>query len=888
MTVELDDLLERSKLLNSSLDRILHPDLPKLQWTLDELRNKCASLATNQRGNYTKAHYLLAGSGINAEHTSRAINSLQVEDVQEATASVETDIDAYVRNSREQSIIKIIEARKQQAQVDFQAFMDKHLATSWETRKRRLMQQFSGDKNAAQEEPVKDKSLGRSQFGKSVNARRRAYQLQFDDVDTAGQSMDAGAGAWEAKEQTFAQAISSLNEHRMLKQPIAVSTLMSQLVRTLGADVRTQQMADAWQALAYIVDEKRSEHGRESVGKLLKPREYAQQYALKPTTDSQLTRQLTKGARSFLESQFFAMVEREIARNPQEARLGGVPSVESKIKAYANIRFAKNGQWVQSNVEIVNSTPIWAVLFFLLRAGFLDEAVAFATKNESYISRLEKNFVLYLKAYAANEERRLPRQLHDRLHSEYNQTIKYVSEASDPYKHALYKIIGRCDLARRSLPEVLPVTEDWMWLQLVLCRETDTSGPAYEQFGLRDLQATLVRFGSRHFNPKGSNPLLYFQLLLLSGQFERAVHYLASHSWTDAVHFAAILAYFGLLRVATPEAAAGNLLSTPDNAGEAIDFTSMAILYARGIQHRASTTAVEYLCLISLSSDLRDGSILRKACHEATRELVLETRDFAVLLGDVRVDGTRAPGFVEKRKALLALDDDREYLRTISEQAATAAAMEGRIADAVLLYHLSEQYDTVVAMICKTLGEALLDPNYGMQAAPSEGPGMPVHAEDPAVLARNMSALYNGNAAINGQISQRSKTTVDLLLRMVSVRQAYGQGKVEQCLALIAQLGIIPMQEALPIGAIKKQAQDFSMLEESVARNVPSVLTLSIRCLKQVLHTVQQGAFGDATRQAKARQVKQKAKNVVLFAGMIRYSIESEVFEHLMDAELLV
>jgi nuclear pore complex protein Nup93 len=210
------------------------------------------------------------------------------------------------------------------------------------------------------------------------------------------------------------------------------------------------------------------------------------------------------------------------------------------------------------------------------------------------------------------------------------------------------------------------------------------------------------------------------------------------------------------------------------------------------------------------------------------------------------------------------------------------------VADAVLLYHLSEQYDTVVAIINKHLGEALLDPNYGMQKGSEAGQAMPAHAEDPAVLARNMSALYSGNAGIYGQISQRSKSTVELLLRMVSIRQAYGQGKVEACLASIAQLGIIPMQESLPVGAIKKQAQDFSMLEESVARNVPSILLLSIRCLKHVLTNAQQGAFGDASRQAKAREVKQKAKNIVLFAGMIRYSIESDLFEQLVDAELLV
>lgn len=58
-----------------------------------------------------------------------------------------------------------------------------------------------------------------------------------------------------------------------------------------------------------------------------------------------------------------------------------------------------------------------------------------------------------------------------------------------------------------------------------------------------------------HFNPKGSNPLLYFQVLLLSQQFEKAVHYLLVNEdfRIEGVHFAIALYHYGLLHQPDPK-----------------------------------------------------------------------------------------------------------------------------------------------------------------------------------------------------------------------------------------------------------------------------------------------------------------------------------------------
>lgn len=185
----------------------------------------------------------------------------------------------------------------------------------------------------------------------------------------------------------------------------------------------------------------------------------------------------------------------------------------------------KNGKWTKKNLEIVNNIPIWAFLFYFIRCGYLEEAVQYTLKHENLFQKIEKTFPIYIKAYSMSPNGKLPRQLNDRLHAEYNQRIRFVTETSDPYKYVIYKIIGRCELSKRSLPEVLPLAEDYMWLQLSLARSIQDSGESiHERYTLEDVQKTLLSFGAKHFNPKGANPIVYFQLLLLSGQFERVIN----------------------------------------------------------------------------------------------------------------------------------------------------------------------------------------------------------------------------------------------------------------------------------------------------------------------------------------------------------------------------
>jgi nuclear pore complex protein Nup93 len=99
-------------------------------------------------------------------------------------------------------------------------------------------------------------------------------------------------------------------------------------------------------------------------------------------------------------------VEKTLVARQSEANLGGVPSIQNKIRAYINVKYSKMGQWTTKTLEMAKNQPIWARIFLLLRAGHSEEALAFATENESALQKLEKGFLSYFKAWLDSPDKR--------------------------------------------------------------------------------------------------------------------------------------------------------------------------------------------------------------------------------------------------------------------------------------------------------------------------------------------------------------------------------------------------------------------------------------------------------------------------------------------------
>lgn len=112
---------------------------------------------------------------------------------------------------------------------------------------------------------------------------------------------------------------------------------------------------------------------------------------------------------------------------------------------------------------------------------------------------------------------RLPKTHRDHLQTVYNSHMLH-SQTADPFKLALYKLIGKLEPSRRSVAQVTTTIEDWLWFQLTMVDED-------EEGGLRGLADVLLGYGERHFDgvpgQKGSRRGVWAGVLLMCGQFER-------------------------------------------------------------------------------------------------------------------------------------------------------------------------------------------------------------------------------------------------------------------------------------------------------------------------------------------------------------------------------
>lgn len=822
-----------------------------------------------------------------------------------------------MRSRKEENILASIEESIQSTALDFDNFLAKNITMDWKIRKEQICQYFGLLPSKAQNDGSKDATNQKSKNGPvavvpgwNKNSIGRAVigpvsgGGEFTDVEisqnvsngsTSGsmsQTLFGSTGnipSSHARAKIYMELVREFNKARLNKETFPISTKFYQVsLQSTGSDVRSQQLQDIWRIFHEITGE--------TINSPIPERKFAHSYLVADQNSREaidLRKTIVRGSKKFLEKQFMDQLESAISKNPVQAQLGGIPSVQSKVRAFLNLRFSENGKWAHPALEIINNVPVWAMVYFMIRAGYIDEAVRYTSSHREEFLKLGSAFPTYLEAFNESPNKVLPQNLLENIRREFNEQIRYFDGSSDPYKHALYKIIGRCELSKKSFPGVIDTTEDWLWIHLSLVyEEVDELSAIYDKYTLQNLQLVVTNFGPKYFNPENKTPTLYCQVLIMVGLFEKAMHYTYSFSQIDAVHFSIALTYYGLLRPITNVIKFQHeLLYTNKNDVSELNFARLMGHYTHDFRRSDCIDSVEYLVLICLNGDLPapQGAEHLKMCHEALKELVLETREFSKLLGDIRPDGSRKPGAIEERMPLICLDNLGEYLRAITEQAALKAEEDGRVADAVLLYQLSEEYDTVVTIVNKSLGEMLAVQPLGQSVSQGvDNSSMPLIFAangNPAQLARHIMDVYTANVSIYNRVKQRNRDTCATLLRLVKARDLYAAGEYEQCLQVINDTNILVLEPHVDITVVRQRAQEFVMLHQAVARNVPSLLVMVLECCSRIVAAIRQSHFSNDGRTVQIEKLRGITKNCMVYSGMIQYKMPKEVFVKLSTLE---
>lgn len=800
----------------------------------------------------------------------------------------------------------------ERAQRNFDAYLEEHVDINWELQRKKIYEHFglmpkngqapgelanSGNKGAFGNSTRRGRlgktgrpgqsTLDRSIFGQSglqksvigtpgVGSGNAA--LFTDVAEKSGTTSAAQDDRYlREKQRKYAEKVQILNQTRLRRyrdrtaeSSYPVLQEFSGIEAQPGGDA-PKQIADSYQALIEIIGDNKA-----------KERQFADDYLDESPNSAKsikIRKKIINGSRRSLEKAFYENLEGFVARNPKEASLGGVPTAMNKVRAYIRIRAARR-DLVPDGVELsgVNEDYCWALMFFLLRSGLVKEAADYVTDNAAAFRTLDRNIITFITSYASSPDNRLDRKIQPQCNNVYATITKTApGDQIDPYRIACYKIIGRCELSKRIIDSISQGVEDWIWLQFALAREVNrVDENAGDVFGLEEVRETIREIGQRHF-AKGAEGLggygTFFYLQILGGMFEHAVSYLYSYSYVTAVHFAIALDYFGLLRVSDFSVSDSELCkwstvfdctlltySVTHNTKEMpqISLGRMIGYYTRDFRAGNVEAAVDYLALICLNSDLPGalGKSQASLCHEALRELVLETREFARLLGDIKSNGTRLKGAIEERLELIGLADQEDFLKTVTVQAASVAEDNGRITDAVLLYHLTEDYETVISIINRALSEAIavdigqeqlrLQPlkpravaqqEQNQQLQQPDGSSLSLTSvDDPVVLAQNMITLYNNNNMYLMKIKRLSREACGVLLRLSTVKSKVAAGMWSEALdvSIVLPLTLSSRQELIlpadhPISrSLAPECSSFHSRHPSVGASIQRLATNDI------------------------------------------------------------
>ncbi|KAM0800284.1 Nup93/Nic96-domain-containing protein [Usnea florida] len=915
-------------------------DLPSLQLGLGDISRRVRELGTagrNQVGN-SSAHYLLAASGVGSGTTQRYLDSLAVQQPTSENLQLYSDWDPnthkYVEQLQQQSTLRMISEGLERAQRNFDVFLEENVDINWELQRKKIYEHFGltprvgeasddlvstpgikrkfGMTTRRREKHNADRpgqsTLNRSLFGQSsleksvigapgVGPRNASLFADIAEKNAPAPTIQDDRFMRD-KQRKFAEKVQMLNRARLAETSFAVLQELKSVESQPGGE-SPKQLADSYDALVQIVGESEA-----------KERQFADEYLDEVPNSAKsvnIRKRIIDGSRRYLEKSFLHELDDLVARNPKEANIGGVPTTINKVRAYIRIRAARRDLYADgSELRTMNDEFPWPLIFFLLRSGLVKEAADYVVANGTAFRTIDRNFLNYITNYAKNPDRRLDRKIQDHINREYSaQTRVAPDNANDPYQLACYKIIGRCELTKRSIDSISQGVEDWMWLQFSLAREVSrVEESAGDVFGLEEVRESIREIGQRHFF-KGAEDAgsygTYFYLQVLGGMFERAVSYLYSYSYVAAVHFAIALDFYGLLRVSDFSVNETELLTLNTKELPQISFGRMVGFYTRDFRAGNAEAAVDYLTLICLNAGLPGGAgkLQASLCHEALRELVLETREFAQLLGDVRADGTRLKGAIEKRLKLIALADQEQLLRVVTIQAASVADDNGRVNDAVLLYHLAEDYDNVICIINRTLSEAIaVDMGQEqMRLQPSKPRIVVEHqqrqhsaastfsltsVDDPVLLARNMIRLYGNNAIYSQKIRESNRDTCDVLIGMAEAKARTAAGHWSEAIDIIDSLKLLPLQAHASIPVIRACANNFNELAPAISRNIGHLLLWTITCIgqqREVLASRQFGGGEGGMNKGISDELLGSARDLMVFAGLVKYRLGEKVWE---------
>ncbi|ORX58562.1 NIC-domain-containing protein [Piromyces finnis] len=999
MPTKFSKLLEQSRQLNS---HIYNTSLPILERDLDQIENQSRKLAAKalRAGEGlidTGACCLLANGGFPVEQVSQImdnLNTLTLATTFEPLQPIpDTDIESFLNLELENIILKTVEQGKLQTTKDFNDSFEQSIHKDWKNTKHKLCDHLEHSTVIS----------SNSTLNSMDDLQNTTNSFVFSQVPFSDLTSDS-TNQIQVKE--YANVIKKINQIRNELKSAKVFSLFHECSLKLARiNSSIQSVSDSWKLLTYIFKE--SSLNNKSDESLIKEKQYANirgtSKDIPQANTDEFNALIINGSKKYFEDTFWEWIQKEVKDNTGKIfNNDSKQSVIDIISLFISLRLKKYGEWDQS-LELFNSFPIWASIFYLIRSGHFSEAIYYINDidDKLFNNKNDLTFIKYIKIWIDNKFK-LNKEYRDEIRSDWNERIRSSIDQNtikgDPFKYCLYKIIGRCDINFKHIPNqiVIPSVEDYIWVHLTLVQSgvnqkintvmsaISTTFPNTiidnEAYTYENMVNNLLKYEQNYFNQEN----IWNMVLIICGKFENVVDFLFSRDQyrIEAVHFAIAFAYYGLLRITnsvysieylvneTKTNATSNITNstsfdstfnapTTKNSGFGLNsklgsskssktnpfvtalnvntaknkfnsfglekegntdiditnvvskfnFARLIHQYSSSLSKQYPDVALHYLYLICLygiklnqggdndddiemeittkngNSSEEEKTIAKKytqLTYKYIQELVLlqKSENIPHFFGQISIDGgIQTLSEIEQYRTLIHIGDHRHFIKYLVKPTARSCESEGRLADAVYLYNLSENYETVVDILNKQLSDALASHQYSLTQ------------DHPVILAQNIMQNYVKQSSNFGSLESKQKTCA-ILIKLTRFMDAYQRNSLAEALNIMKELDIIPLEGDMT--KIMVKAEEFQSLDKNIVRLFPELLLTTMRCaygLWRMIKNQKEIFMSENSSKEQLTQLntfKKMARMIIVFTGTIQSRMPNEVYTQLNEIEMVM
>ncbi|XP_067007700.1 nuclear pore complex protein Nup93 [Anabrus simplex] len=798
-------------------------ELPKVERTLRQVLEASTELwsrVTQTGAQDIQAHLLLGSKGVDLPQLSQKLEGLSARKTFEPLEPFpDAHVNSFLQNELENAILSIIEENHKTSFDDSEKRLWEDIDRRWNRQKQLSLNSLLESSEEYLDMPMESES--------SVCA----------DVTFGG-----GKSMLDDQEMAYAKIVTEYN--KVIVQGAVRPSLVEKFLQ-VGDILHDKKVSELWEMVHYMVQVPPQAKGEPIVARLTPVVKHA----------------LISQAKKYFEDRYKMFMRRQVEGNLLQAQRGGVPGTIPLVASYMKLCGAAAMAGLEDG--LVNGLPIWPMIYFCLRCGDVSAALSCSRQGGSAFD----DFTAVLDELTKSSNRKLADRTEQALKFSYR---RHVRNSTDPFKKVVYCILGACDVQDEH-PEIAKTADDYLWLKLCQIREEENEDvTGVERMTLRHLQTLILEeYGEKYYNAY-ENPILYFQMLFLTGQFEAALGFLAriDKLRVHAVHIAIALHEHNLLSIPS-EVQVPIVCVHPDDKPPArrLNLARLVMVYVRKFEVSDSREALQYYYLLrNLKSP--EGPNLFLAC---VCDLVMEARNFDLVLGKLEPDGCRLPGYIDFFHGIQA------DVKEIIEMVAAEAERKGIFEDAIHLYDLANNHEKVLTLLSSLLCQVVHHMNK---------PGsLRSRLQD---LAYSIIMRYEGmQLSCSPETASMFFTLRDLLLFF----DQYHAQDYQQALETIARSKLIP----LSMGEIEERVKNFRHLKDEICRCIPDVLLATMNILYELYKKVKGGEIGslggkfeDTSKDQHLQYLRAKAQAIISFAGAVPYHMPGDTNSRLVQIEIMM